>query len=493
MRSAAPTLPSAAVPPEVLDKIRAVVGPRGLVDDPNAIEPYLVEARGLYHGATALVVRPGSTEEVAEVVRLAAAAGVPVVPQGGNTGLVGGGVPWEGGRSIIIATGRMNRIRAIDPGNYTMTVEAGCILANLQSAAAEQDRLFPLSLGAEGTCQIGGNLSTNAGGIQVLRYGNTRDLVLGIEVVLADGRIWNGLRTLRKDNTGYDLKNLFVGAEGTLGIITAATLRLFPKPREVETALLALNSVRDAMELFTRARIASGDQLTAFELMPRIGVEFALKHTPGLIDPIDQAYPHYALIEMSTSRADAGLKTMFEAFLADAMEAGLVVDGVIAASAAQVQEFWRMREGLVEGQRYEGGSIKHDVSVPVSSVAEFIERATEAVTGLLPGIRPVAFGHAGDGNIHFNLTQPLGADTEAYLDRWMEFNHLVHDIVASLGGSISAEHGVGRLKRDELIRYKSPVELDLMARIKQALDPHDTMNPGKVVPRPGQPPALARG
>jgi FAD/FMN-containing dehydrogenase len=482
-----------AVPPALLDRLRAVVGPRGVVDDPEAIEPYLREWRGLYRGATALVLRPSSTEEVAEIVRLAAAARLPIVPQGGNTGLVGGGVPWEDGRNVVLSLGRMNRIRAIDPANYTMTVEAGCILAQVQAAADEQDRLFPLSLGAEGTCQIGGNLSTNAGGIQVLRYGNARDLVLGVEVVLADGRIWDGLRSLRKDNTGYDLKNLFVGAEGTLGIITAATLRLFPKPREVETALLALTDARAAMALFTRARIASGDQLTAFELMPRIGVEFAIRHTPGLVDPLDRPYPFYALVEMSTSRADAGLKATFEGFLTEAMEAGLVVDGAIAASAAQRQAFWRIREGLVEGQLHEGGSIKHDVSVPVSAVAEFIERAIRAVTDRLPGIRPIAFGHAGDGNIHFNLSQPIGADTAAFLDRWPEFNHLVHEIVADLNGSISAEHGVGRLKRDELKHYKSPIELDLMARIKAALDPDDIMNPGKVVPRPGQPETSPRG
>lgn len=467
---------------DILDRLKSTVGPRGWIADPADVEPYLVEMRGLYHGATALVLRPASTAEVSEIVRICAAARLPIVPQGGNTGLVGGGVPAEDGRNIVLALGRMNRIRRVDPENFTLTAEAGCILAEIQRAAEAVDRLFPLSLGAEGTCQIGGNISTNAGGIQVLRYGNTRDLVLGIEAVLPDGRIWDGLRSLRKDNTGYDLKQLFIGGEGTLGIVTAASLRLFPKPREVATAFVGLTDGHAAMRLFTRARGATGDQITAFELIPRIGIEIGVAHVTGVIDPLGRPYPAYALIELSSPSSHSGLAAQLETLLEDALEAGEILDGTVAASEAQRRALWLIREGVVEGQRHEGGSIKHDVSVPVSAVATFLKRATAAVTARLPGIRVVAFGHAGDGNIHFNLSQPVGADRAAYLARWDEFNDIVHGIVAELGGSISAEHGIGRLKRNEITRYKAPLELELMARIKAALDPHNIMNPGKTVP-----------
>jgi len=477
--------PRPAVPdPAVIDRLKAVVGPQGWLAEPGDIEPYLVETRGLYRGATALVLRPASTAEVAGIVRICAEIRLPIVPQGGNTGLVGGGVPGEDGRNIVLALGRMNRIRRLDADNFTLTAEAGCILAQIQQAADAADRLFPLSLGAEGSCQIGGNISTNAGGVQVLRYGNTRELVLGIEAVLPDGRIWDGLRSLRKDNTGYDLKQLFIGGEGTLGIITAATLRLFPKPREIATGFVAVPDSAAAMRLFARARAATGDQITAFELIPRIGVEFAMRHVAGVTDPLSQPYPSYALIELSSSSRQAGLEALFGSLLEEALEAGEILDGTIAASEAQRRALWLIREGVVEGQRHEGGSIKHDVSVPVASVAAFLERATAAVTERLPAIRVVAFGHAGDGNIHFNLSQPIGADTAAYLARWGEFNHIVHEIVAGFGGSISAEHGIGRLKRHELTHYKSPVELEMMARVKAALDPYNIMNPGKTVPDP---------
>jgi D-lactate dehydrogenase (cytochrome) len=375
----------------------------------------------------------------------------------------------------------LDRVRAVDPLDYTITVEAGCVLADVQRAAAAVDRLFPLSLGAEGSCQIGGNLSTNAGGIAVLRYGNMRDLTLGLEVVLPDGRVWDGLRALRKDNTGYDLKHLFIGGEGTLGIITAATLKLFPRPREVETAFLALGRVEDAMALFARARKASGDQLTAFELIPRVGLEMAMRHTPGVADPLSAPSPWYVLLEVSSSQSESGLYAALETFLAEAMSEGMVSDGVIALSSEQANALWRIREGMVEGQKHEGGSIKHDVSVPVSKVAEFIVKAIAAVEAKLPGIRPIAFGHVGDGNVHFNLSQPKGADTAVFLARWAEFNHIVHDLVQRFGGSISAEHGIGRLKRDELPRYKSALELELMRRVKHALDPDGLMNPGKVL------------
>jgi FAD/FMN-containing dehydrogenase len=463
-----------------LEQIKEIVGPRGWIDDPREVEPYLVEARRLWRGATRLVVRPASTAEIAAVVRICAKAKLPIVPQGGNTGLVGGGVPPEDGRNIVLALGRMNRIRAIDPINFTMTAEAGCILAQLQQAAAEVDRLFPLSLGAEGSCEIGGNLSTNAGGIAVLRYGNARELTLGLEVVLPDGRVWDGLRALRKDNTGYDLKQLFIGGEGTLGIITAATLKLFPRPRETETAFLGLTRVEDVMGLFARARAATADQLTAFELIPRAGLDLALAHVAGTIDPLAAPYPWYVLLEMSSSQTDSGLRGLLERWLEEVVADGLIVDGVIAESGAQAKQLWHIREAIVEAQNY-SGSIKHDVSVPISRVAEFISRATAAVTERLPGTRPIAFGHVGDGNIHFNLTQPEGGDTAAYLARWQEFNDIVHGIVRALDGSISAEHGVGRLKREEITHYKSPVEIELMRRVKRALDRDNIMNPGKVV------------
>ena len=463
-----------------LERIKAVVGPRGWIDDPNEQEPYLTEARRLWRGATQLVIRPAATAEVAEVVRICAAAKLAVVPQGGNTGLVAGGVPPEDRDNIVLALGRMNRIRTIDPVNFTMTVEAGCILAQLQEVAAEADRLFPLSLGAEGSCQIGGNLSTNAGGIAVLRYGNARELTLGVEVVLPDGRVWDGLRGLRKDNTGYDLKQLFIGGEGTLGIITAATVKLFPRPRETDTAFLALDRVEDVMDLFARARAATADQLTAFELIPRAALDLALVHIPGTIDPLAARHPWYVLLEMSSSQTESGLRGLLERLLATALEEALIADGVIAESGAQAKELWHIREAIVEAQLC-SGSIKHDVAVPVSRVADFIIRATTGVCEKLPGIRPMAFGHVGDGNIHFNLTQPDGADTAAYLARWQEFNDIVHGIVRDLHGSISAEHGVGRLKRDEITHYKSAVEIELMRRVKRALDPDNIMNPGKVV------------
>jgi FAD/FMN-containing dehydrogenase len=465
---------------EALARIKQVVGPRGWLAEPADVAPYLVEARGLYRGATRLVARPASTAEVAAVVKICAAAGLAIVPQGGNTGLVGGGVPPAERDNVVLALGRMNKIRALDALNFTMTVEAGVVLAQAQAAAAAADRLFPLSLGAEGSCQIGGNLSTNAGGIAVLRYGNTRELTLGLEVVLPDGAVWHGLRGLRKDNTGYDVKQLFIGAEGTLGVITAACLKLFPKPREIETAFLALDRIEDVMALFSHARAATADQLTAFELVPRAGLDLALAHVPGILDPLAARHPWYVLLEMSSSQQDSGLRALLERLLAAALAEGLVADGVLADSEAQRQRLWHIREGIVEAQLY-AGSIKHDVAVPVSRVADFVVRASAAVEARLPGIRPIAFGHVGDGNIHFNLTQPAGADKAAYLARWQEFNDLVHGIVRDLDGSISAEHGVGIMKREEITHYKAAVEIALMRRLKSALDPAGIMNPGKLV------------
>ena len=468
---------------DLLARLAAIVGAKGVITDAAEMEPHLTERRGRYHGAAYCLVKPASTAEVAEVVRLCTETRVPVVPQGGNTGLVAGGIPFEDGRAVIVNLARMNRVRAVDPLNDTITVEAGCILQRVQEAADEAERLFPLSLGAEGTCQIGGNLSTNAGGIQVLRYGNMRELVLGLEVVLPDGRVWDGLRALRKDNTGYDLKQIFIGAEGTLGIITAAVLRLFAKPKDTATAFAAVRDVEAAVALLERVHAATGDVVTSFELIPRIGLDFATRHVPDIQEPLAGRHDWHVLIELWSGAESGGLAAGLEAVLADAYEEGLVLDATLAANEAQAAAFWRIREGIVEGQRPEGGSIKHDIAVPISSVAAFIARATAAVEALIPGIRPVTFGHIGDGNIHFNLSQPEGADRAAYLARWDEVNRVVHDIVVDLNGSISAEHGIGRMKVAENAHYKSEVEIDLMRRIKTALDPDDLMNPGKVVPR----------
>ncbi len=470
------TLPP--LPAGFLDELAAIVGNAGIITDPADMAPYLEETRGLYQGASPAVVRPASTEEVANVVRACATANVAMVPQGGNTGLCGGGVASG---EIIINLARMNQVRAVDPFNYTMTVDAGCILADLQRVAEDNDRLFPLSLGAEGSCQIGGNLATNAGGTSVLRYGNTRELTLGLEVVLPDGQIWDGLTGLRKDNTGYDLKHLFIGAEGTLGIITGAVLKLFPLPRERHTAFVALDQVESVLELLSRARRASADTVATFELIPRIGLDLSLKHMPETVDPLAKRHDWYALIEFESGESGSGLGAALEAFLAAALEDGLVVDATIAQSGAQRQRLWFVREAMVLAQTPEGASIKNDISVPISKVPEFIRRADAAVTAKCPGVRPVAFGHIGDGNVHYNLQQPVGADDAEFLARWDELTEVVIDVVRELGGSFSAEHGIGLLKVRELADFKSPVELELMRTVKNALDPKGLMNPGKVL------------
>ena len=470
-----------AIPDAVLDALRAAVGPKGWTSDPAELAPHLVEGRGLYRGASPLLLKPATTAEVAAIVRICADTGTGIVPQGGNTGLVGGAVPFEKGDEVIVNLGRLNRIRAVDPLNDTLTAEAGCVLAQVQAAADAANRLFPLRIGSEGSCQIGGNLSTNAGGTAVLRYGNMRELVLGLEVVLPDGRVWDGLRGLRKDNTGYDLKQLFIGAEGTLGIITAAVLKLFPKPQAVEAAFAAVPSVAAAVELLAAAKARSGGQVTGFELMPRIGLDFVLRHIPNTRDPLAGRHAWYVLVELSSGQGGEALRQMLEAVLAEGMRRGLVVDATIAASRAQADQFWRLRDGLAEAQKPEGGSIKCDISVPVSRIAEFIARAGAAVEALVPGVRLVSFGHIGDGNVHFNSSQPVGADTAAFLARWPEVTGAVHAIAAELGGSISAEHGLGRLKRDEITRFKPAVEIELMRTLKRALDPRGILNPGKVV------------
>ncbi|WP_425373378.1 FAD-binding oxidoreductase [Microvirga flavescens] len=462
----------------LIDKLSAKLGPDAVISDPDLMAGYLVETRGLYRGSALAVVRPKNAEQVVDAVRECAEAGVPIVPQGGNTGLVGGGVPFGG---IVLSLTRLNRIRDVDSLNATITVEAGCILQDVQEAADKAGCLFPLSLASEGSCRIGGNLATNAGGTAVLRYGNMRELTLGLEVVLADGRVWNGLKGLRKDNTGYDLKDIFIGSEGTLGIITAAVLKLFPKPKTRVTAFIGCAGPREALVLFQRFRDAVGDQLTAFEYIPRFGLEIVLKHAPGAVRPLAGDYPSYALIELSSAQENVDLQGALESILTRAIEEGVVADAVVSASEAQNRALWNLRESLSEVQRKEGGSIKHDVAVPVSRVAEFIEAATKACEAQMPGIRVCAFGHFGDGNIHFNLSQPVAMEKEAFLAQWGRFNRIVHDIVNGMNGSIAAEHGIGLIKRDELALYKDPVGLDLMRAIKQALDPNSILNPGKVI------------
>lgn len=465
----------------VLERLREIVGPKGYVDDQAGMAPHLVEWRELYRGRAAAVLKPASVAEVSDILRLCHESGTRIVPQGGNTGLVGGGIPFAGGEEIVLSLSRLNRVRAIDPLNDTMTVEAGCILADVQTAAEGADRLFPLRIASEGSCQIGGNLSTNAGGTAVLHYGNMRDLVLGLEVVLADGQVWDGLRGLRKDNTGYDLKQLFIGAEGTLGIVTAAVLKLFPRPRDVQVAIASVRDVEAAIELLAQAKAMSGNQVTAFELMPRLGIDYVLRHIPGTQEPLASRHEWNVLMELSGGKAAGDLKPMMQAILEQGFEAGLVLDGVLAQSAAQAAAIWRLREGMSEAQKPEGGSIKHDISVPVSRMPEFIRRASAAVQAIVPGTRIIAFGHIGDGNVHFNPGQPVGADAQWFLDQWEPISRSVHDICAELGGSISAEHGLGRMKREEITRYKSSIEMDLMRRIKGLLDPKGILNPGKVV------------
>jgi FAD/FMN-containing dehydrogenase len=462
----------------LLDDLRQVIGTAHLITEVGDMSGRLVEDRGLFTGTALALLRPGSTQEVAACLRLCHAARVPVIPQGGNTGLVGGGVP-DGG--IILTTDRLNRIRNVDATNATMTVEAGCILANIQKAADRVEALFPLSLASEGSCQIGGNLSTNAGGTAVLRYGNTRDLVLGVEVVLPDGRVLNDLNGLRKNNTGYDLRNLFIGAEGTLGIITAAVLKLFPKPVARATALVACTGADSALILYERMRAQAADTLSTFEYIDQRGLQMVIDHAPGCSNPMAKAHPAYCLIELTSASTQGNLDTRLETALEGAFEAEEIIDAVIGASEAQKDALWALRENLSEAQKPEGASIKHDISVPVSRVADFINIATQACMDHMPGLRPCPFGHFGDGNLHFNLSRPTDMADADFLVEYPEFNRIVHDIVHGMGGSISAEHGIGKFKRAELRRYKDPVALELMQQIKSAIDPDNLMNPGKVL------------
>ena len=466
---------------DLIARFAEIVGADHALTDAEDIAPYLTETRGLYHGATALVLKPGSTEEVAAIMKLASETKTPVVPASGRTGHVGGAVPREEGTDIVLSLERMTNIRKIDTAGNFMVVDGGVILAEAQKAAADNDRLFPLSLGSEGSARIGGNLATNAGGTAVLAYGNMRNLCLGLEVVLPTGEIWNGLRSLKKDNTGYDLRDLFIGAEGTLGIITGAVLKLFPRPKGHQVAFAGVASPEKALELFNLAATRCASALTGFELMAEMAFAFTVKHTEGARNPLSATYPWYTLIDVSTSDSQESADAMITALLEEALEQGLVEDAVIAKSEAEIAELWHMRETMSEAQKPEGGSIKHDVSVPVSSVPAFLHEADAAVMAAVPGARICAFGHLGDGNIHYNISQPEGADKAAFLSRWGEVNAIVHAIVLAHGGSISAEHGIGRLKRDELARIREPIEIELMQRIKKAFDPAGIMNPGKVL------------
>lgn len=467
--------------PDLIDRLARIVGPGNALTTPDMQAGYLREWRDRYIGATPVVLRPGSTAEVAEILKLANEARVGVVPQAGNTGLVGGQIPFEAGNEIVLSVSRLNAVRSVDAAGGSITVEAGVTLANVQNAAEDAGMLFPLSLAAEGTCQIGGNLATNAGGVGVLAYGGARDVTLGLEVVTADGRIWNGLSALKKDNTGYDLRNLFVGSEGTLGIITAAVLKLFPRPVETATAFAALNGLDEIAKLFDLAKSRAGPALTAFEFVPRIAIDLLTRHIEGIRDPLSEPAPWYVLLEVSSGQPDGTALSSVESLLEVAFEDGAVLDATIAASDSQRAALWRLREEMSDVQKLEGGSIKHDVSVPVSLIPTFISRANHLVEQQCPGARPVPFGHFGDGNVHYNVSQPPGMDREAFLGLWEPMSETVHGLVAELGGSFSAEHGVGRMKRDELRRRKDPVALEMMHAIKAALDPNGILNPGKVL------------
>ena len=466
---------------QIIERLHTLVGDAGLITDPQDTAPYATDWRKRYFGKPLAVVKPATTQEVAALMRLCAETRTAVVPQGGNTGLCGGATPDAGGGQIVLKLSRMNRIRAVDPVNNTITVEAGCVLANVQHAAAEAGRLFPLSLAAEGSCEIGGNLSTNAGGTAVLRYGNARDLVLGLEVVLPDGQIWDGLRGLRKDNTGYDLKQLFVGAEGTLGIITAAVLKLYPRPQARATALVALASPASALQLLSHMQRACGDRLTGFELMSAFCLSLVAKHFPAARLPLAQTHAQYVLLELSDTASAENLDAALEGALSEASEAGLALDAAVAASEAHAAALWALRENIPEAQVHEGRQIKHDISVPISRIAEYIAVTDAELQRGFPGVRMVTFGHLGDGNLHYNIAHPEGGDEQAFMAGAGEISRVVHDSAVRFGGSISAEHGLGQYKREEILRYKSPLEMDLMRRIKAAFDPLGIMNPGKVL------------
>jgi FAD/FMN-containing dehydrogenase len=470
--------PKRTLAPDLLARFVAIVGEKYAITDRDMQQPYLVEMRDLFRGETPVILRPGSVAEVSKILQLANETKTAIVPQGGNTGLVGGQIPHH--NEVVLSLNRLDKIREVDPISNTMTVEAGVTLQRAREAAANAGRLYPQLLPSEGTCTIGGNLSTNAGGTAAVAHGIARSHAVGLEVVLADGRVLNVLNKLKKDNTGYDLRNLFIGAEGTLGIITAAVLKLVPRPRAVETAFAAITSPRAAVDLLGIAMERSGGDVTSFEMMLREGVEAVIRLDASSRDPLAQPSPWYALIELS-SQARSGLRETMEEILSEGMAHGLVTDATIAESLDQAKAFWRIREMFGEVQRHLGGSIKHDISVPIAAIPAFIEEANAAVMKLIPGARPMPFGHVGDGNIHYNVNQPLGADKAGFLARWGDVNKLVFAVVKKYGGSISAEHGVGVMKRDILPEYKDPVALDLMRNLKKMLDPNGILNPGKVL------------
>jgi FAD/FMN-containing dehydrogenase len=464
-----------------LAELKAVVGDGAWFDSPQDLAPFTTDFRRLYRGVTPLVLSPRHVDQVARILAICNRDELAVVPHGGNTSYCGAATPDESGSQIVLSMRRLDRVRQLDAANYSMIIEAGCTLAEAQAAAISQDRLFPLSLGSEGTAQIGGNLSTNAGGTAVLRYGMMRDLVLGLEVVLADGRVMSGLKSLRKDNTGYDVKSLFIGAEGTLGVITAASLKLFPRPADAATALAGIDSPRQALELLAHLRRTAGEQLTTFELMPRLAVELTVKHIPGVANPLQQGTAWYLLIELSSPNPQANLATLLTDQLQEAAVRATLKDAFVATSLAQSQAMWKLRESVPEAQRQHGASLKHDVSVPVSSIPKLIEDGSELVRRLVPAGEVVSYGHMGDGNLHFNVSQRPDSDRAAFLERGIELESALFDLVESLGGSISAEHGIGRLKAAEFARRADPVELAVMRALKHALDPKGILNPGKVL------------
>ncbi|HWU56357.1 MAG TPA: FAD-binding oxidoreductase [Rhizomicrobium sp.] len=468
-----------SLPPAVADRLKDAVGEKGFSTEPGEIAPHLEEWRSKYRGQSPLLLKPQTTEEVSAILAICNDTGTPLVTQGGNTGLVGGQIPLHG--EVLLSTQRLNQIREMDESGMTLVAEAGVTLAQVQHAADDKHLLFPLSLASEGSCTVGGNIATNAGGTHVLRYGMTRALVLGLEVVQADGTVLSMLRALHKDNTGYDLKQLFIGSEGTLGVITAATLRLFSKPDVAVTALAAVPSPAAAVKLLGAMQAHTGGMLSAFELMPRIALEFVTRHIDGTRDPFATPSPWYVLME-AAGGSHANLTASFEDGLADAITAGLVSDAVVASSAAQAQALWKLREGISEAQKREGASIKHDISVPVAAIPDFLAMAVPAVQAIAPGARSVSFGHLGDGNLHFNFNSPRAGDDPAFLAQWDEIQQTVHDLVKEFSGSISAEHGIGIMKVGQLPRYKSHEELDAMRALKKAFDPKNILNPGKTVP-----------
>ena len=472
---------SRPIPGRLFDALQAALGSAGLLTDPADVAPYLVDWRGAHGGTAPAILRPANTAEVAAAMRLCHGERVALVPQGGNTGLCGGAVPDGSGSQLVLSLGRLRTIRGIDPVDDTITVEAGVVLQDVQEAATAAGRLFPLSLGSEGSCTVGGNLATNAGGTGVLRYGMMRDLTLGLEVVLPDGRVWDGLRALRKDNTGYNLTQLFVGSEGTLGVITAAVLKLFPATPRRATAWIALSEAAAAVDLLGLLRERAGTALSAFELMSRQALDMVLAHVPAARDPFTDAHAWYGLVELAAPESDATLEESLESVLGEAFERGLVKDAVLAGSPAQRRSLWALRDGISEAQNHEGPSLKHDVAVPIRALPDFLHATSSAIELVVPGIRLVTYGHVGDGNLHHNLSKPVGANDSEFLAHADELARTLYDHVAAAGGSISAEHGLGTAKRDAAAGYKSAVELDIMRAVKAGLDPHGLMNPGKVL------------